>query len=267
VSAFSAIAYDPNAQVMRLSSFMVDSGLWGADGHALFETDAIDASGIILGKFDVPFGIAYLRYSAPDNRLVTQPSSIDATHRAWNDVGAQLYVAAPLFDLLGYVVNGSGLRDIGGESVAAAVGGRLGLKPFGKLDCGCALAFGASAAHGFGPAAAELTLLGLDLSAQAANLDVSAELIQLRDPASARLGGFYSQGVYTIDPVFFGARYTVTSRAERVTARTLTGVLGLEIFTRGELRLAYERGLDDQREMLLLQIAGGTSWKPTGLRR
>ncbi len=267
VSAFAAIAYDPSAQVMRLSSFMVDSGLWGADEHALFETDTIDASGIILGKFDVPFGIAYLSYSAPDNRLVTQPSSVAATHRAWNDVGMQFYVTAPLVDFLGYVVNGTGLPELAAADVAAAAGARLGLKPFGKLDCGCALELGASAAHGFGPVGAELTLLGLDVSAQAPNLDVSAELIQMRDVADSWLGGFYSQGVYTIDPLFVGGRYAITSRAERVIARTLTGVLGLEIFPRGELRLAYERGLDDQNEMLLVQIAGGTSWKPTGLRR
>jgi hypothetical protein len=267
VSAFGAIAYDPNAEVVRLSQFTVDGKLWGSDEHALLKSKVIDASGIVLGKFDVPFGIAYLHYSAPDNRLVTQPSSIAATHRAWNDIGVQLYLSAPLVDLLGYVVNGSGLPEVDTESISAAAGGRLGLKPFGKMACACALAVGASAAHSFGPAGARVTLYGLDVSAQAPNLDVAAELIQLRDPAGARLGGFYGQGVYMVEPVFFGGRYAVTSRAERVTARTLTGVLGLEIFARGELRLAYERGLDDQREMLLLQIAGGTSWKPTGLRR
>ncbi|HKY39015.1 MAG TPA: hypothetical protein VJN18_23920 [Polyangiaceae bacterium] len=267
VSAFGAIAYDPKAEVMRLSSFTVDGGLWGADEHALFESSVVDASGMVLGKFDVPFGISYLHYSAPDNRLVTQPAIVAATHRAWNDVGVQLYLSAPLIDILGYVVNGSGLPEVDAENVSAAAGGRLGFKPFGKLNCGCALAFGASAAHSFGPAEAQVTLLGLDVSAQATDLEVSAELIQLRDAAGAWLGGFYSQGVHTIDPIFLGGRYAVTSHAARVTARTLTGILGLEIFTRGELRLAYERGLDEQNEMLLVQIAGGTSWKPTGLRR
>jgi len=267
VSAFGAIAYDPKAEVMRLSSFTVDNRLWGNGERALFQSSVIESSGVVLGKFDVPFGIAYLHYSSPDNRLVTQPAIIAATHRAWNDVGAQAYVSTALFDVLGYVVNGSSLPLTETGTIEAAAGGRLGLDPFGKALCNCALELGGSAARSFGQAGSQLTLLGLDVSAQAGNVDLQSELIHLRHDSGERVLGFYSQGVYLIDPVFFGGRYAVTSQQDEVTERTATGVLGLEIFPRGELRVAYERGFEARSEMLLFQIAGGTSWKPTGLRR
>ena len=69
---------------------------------------------------------------------MTQPWSVAATHRAWNDIGAQLYLSAPLVDVLAYAVNGSGLPEVDAERVSAAAGGRLGLKPFGTVDCDCA---------------------------------------------------------------------------------------------------------------------------------
>ncbi len=267
VSAFGAIAYDPQAESMTLASFVVDSGLWGKDEHAFFKSSVIESSGVILGKFDVPFGVAYLQYGSPDNRLVTQPAPVVATHNGWNDLGVQVYASTPLVDALGYFVNGSGLPESDPGRVDAALGGRVGLKPFGHFECACALELGGSAARSFGPAGTKLTLLGADISATVGELEVKSELIQLRQAGALAVRGFYTQGVYMIDPVFFGGRYAVTTEAQRITERTVTATAGLEIFPQGELRVAYERGLEQQADTLFVQIVGGSSWKPTGLRR
>lgn len=267
VSAWGAIAYDPDDGGMRLASFTVDSSLWGSDEHAFWKSDVIGSSGLILGKFDVPFGIAYLRYGSPDNRLVTQPSAVGVTHGGWNDIGAQLYGSTGHVNALGYVVNGQGLPELEGGSAHAAVGGRLGVKPVGHLECGCSLELGGSGARSIGPDRRELTLLGADVSATARGLAVSSELIALRYDDGPRVRGFYSQGVYTLDPVFFGGRYAVTTEWRSVTERTVTAAAGLEIFPQGELRVAYERGLEHEAQTLFIQVVGGRSWKPTGLRR
>jgi hypothetical protein len=267
VSAFGAIAYDPDGGGMTLASFTVDSGAWGSGEHALWKSDAVEASGVILGKFGVPFGIAYLRYGSPDNRLLTQPIAVGATHGGWNDIGGQFYVSTAYANALGYFVNGTGLPETDAGQADAAAGGRLGLKPYGQLECDCSLEVGASEARSFGPAGTELTLLGADLSATAGGLEVDNEFVQLRYDGGPRLRGLYSQALYSFDPVFFGGRYGATAEGDVVTERTVTGVAGIEIFPQGELRVAYEQGLEGGAQALFVQIVGGSSWKPTGLRR
>lgn len=267
VTAFAGIAYDPEAQVMTLASFTVDSGLWGAADHNLLKSDWIDSSGLILGKFDVPFGIAYLQYGSPDNRLVTLPEPVAVTHDGWNDLGAQFYVSAPLVNVIGYWVNGTGLPEVESGAAHSAVGGRLGLKPLGRSDCGCTLELGGSGARTIGETATLVTLAGADVSAAVGGLDVRNELIHMRYDDGARMTGAYSQGVYTIDPVFFGARYAVSRVDGDISERTATGSAGLEVFPQGEVRVAYERGLEQHSQAFFVQIVGGTGWKPTGFRR
>jgi hypothetical protein len=52
-----------------------------------------------------------------------------------------------------------------------------------------------------------------------------------------------------------------------VSERTVTASAGFEIFPQGELRVAYECGLERDTQTAFVQIVGGKSWKPTGLRR
>jgi hypothetical protein len=44
-------------------------------------------------------------------------------------------------------------------------------------------------------------------------------------------------------------------------------MLGVEVFPEAEVRLVHGRGLKDDSRVSYLQIVGGSSWQPTGLRR
>jgi hypothetical protein len=77
----------PAEDKVGLGAFTVDGSLFGPEQKHLLKSRLLRDSGVVVGKFDVPFGIAYLEYPATENRFVELPSVVMATHGAWNDLG------------------------------------------------------------------------------------------------------------------------------------------------------------------------------------
>lgn len=267
VTAFGGVAYDADEGAMKLASFTVDCGLWGKDEHAFWPSRVFDASGLLIGKFDVPFGVAYLQYGAPNNRLVTLPGAVRATHDGWNDLGAQFYGSVSLANLVAYLVNGSGLPMAEAASAHKAIGGRLGLKPLGVWEPERSFELGGSLARTVGAGSNPLMLWGADISVAAAGAELKNELIVLDPAEGPSIRGFYTQLMYTVDPLFLAARYGSTFEANVIRERPVTLSAGVEIIPQGEVRLMYQRDLEVGGTMLLVQIAAGSQWQPTGLRR
>jgi hypothetical protein len=131
VMVSAALAYNTEADSFGLGAFTVDGSLFGPEARHLVKTELVDDSGVVFGKFDVPFGIAYLEFPATANRFVQLPNAVRATHGAWNDLGAQAYVTASHIEGTAYLVDGKSLEDERanrmGKTAKHAWGGRLGL--------------------------------------------------------------------------------------------------------------------------------------------
>src|SRR6187401_2551534 len=60
VMVSAAFAYSPAEDKVGLGAFTVDGSLLGPEKKHLFRTKLLQDSGVVFGKFDVPFGLAYL---------------------------------------------------------------------------------------------------------------------------------------------------------------------------------------------------------------
>jgi hypothetical protein len=266
VNVSTAIAFTGEENAFGLGAFVIDCGLAGdGDGYPL-KSKLITKSGVSFGRFDVPFGIAYLQYPAVENRLVTLPQAVQLTHAGWNDIGAQGYVVGAHWTAVGYVVNGPE-HPISADASApsrTAAGGRLSAKVDELIEVG------SSAALDFAHEGPVMLFAGGDLQTTLGPLDVRGEYLlkQVKAPGVAEFThGVYAQALLKVDPAFLMARYDTVLEGANVAERRLAGGVGVEIFPQGEVRAVYEHGLDSDVRMMTLQLVGGSSFQPTGLRR
>jgi len=259
----AAFAYVPDEDKVGLGAFTVDGSLFGPEKKHLIKTELLRDSGVVFGKFDVPFGLAYLEYPATENRFVDLPHVVMATHGGWNDIGGQAYAIADRFDLTLYLVNAKALESdepvAAGKSAQHAYGGRLGLKPTDGISVGGSLA------EVTGPL--DTGMWGADVSATAGPFVLKNEFIRRTPADGPTVQGAYSQGFARVGRFFAGARYetTLTDAAISNTAGALT--LGAEVFPMAEIRIAHLRSFESDVQTTYLQLVGGSIWQPTGLRR
>jgi len=102
-----------------------------------------DKLGIQVGLLDMPFGIDYQVFAAPDRKLVTPPLVTELMmDGGWGDVGVNLHGSAPRLNYNLYVVNGMGedggvpVNQITDNNSAKTVGGRIGVLPIKDLELG-----------------------------------------------------------------------------------------------------------------------------------
>jgi hypothetical protein len=226
----------------------------------------VEKSGVSFGRFDVPFGIAYLEYPSVENRLITQPQAVLATHGAWNDAGAQFYAVGKHWTSIGYLVNGME-HPLNAEETAparTAAGGRLS----GKVDE--LFEVGASAAWDFAKEGPVMFFGGGDVNLSLGPLEVRGEYLlkHVDAPEVPELThGAYSRALLHLDPAFLVGRYDTVLDGSTTIDRRLSGGVGVEIFPQGEVRAVYEQSLDSDLRSVTLQLVGGSSFQPTGLRR
>jgi hypothetical protein len=263
VMVSAGLVYDPSEDVFRLASFTVDGGLFGDAATHLFESTWLEKSGLILGKFDVPFGISYLHYTAPNNRWIALPAPVLSVHGAWNDTGVQAYAIASSFNLAVYWLNGLALAGpLASDGRSNAIGGRVGLRPTAALELGASGAWLGTAALG------EQWLYGADLALRTSPFELESEYLA-RDPRphGQFVQGFYVQALVRVAPAFAVARHEMLFEAERVSEHIATAGRGVEVLPHGEMRLVYAHSLETGADTVLLQVVGGSAWQPTGVRR
>jgi hypothetical protein len=266
VNVSTAIAYSGDDESFGLGAFVIDCGLFGEGEDYPLASKLVSKSGVSFGLFDVPFGIAYLQYPATDNYLVTLPQAVELTHGAWNDMGAQGYAVGKHWTAVGYVVNGQEYptdAEGGAAPSRVAAGGRLS----GKVDE--LIEVGGSAAMNFaqGP---RMFLAGGDVQATLGPLDLRGEyLLKHVDTVDVPefTHGVYGQGFFKLDPAFLVARYDTVLEGSQSIDRRLAGGGGVEVFPQGQVRAVYEQSIDTDVRMVTLQLVGGSSFQPTGLRR
>lgn len=272
----AAIAYDGESESIGVGAFTIDGRILGEDETYLRKSSHISSFGIILGQFDVPFGIDYLEYASIDRRLVTGPIAVDGTHAGWNDLGGQLYLILPRMNAVLYGVNGYGYDTVetdpaGNELVlehptSMALGGRLGLLPIRQIELGGSLAT-------FLASDATLTqlLAGGDLSLQVAGLGVKGEYIYMAQGMETdnrmTTHGAYGGALYDFSPVFVTARYAMLWPDGESNEKQLSIGTGIKVFENAEIRFEYTTDLESGGSMAFVQLAGGSAWQPSGMRR
>ena len=217
-----AVVYDNESENFELGAAFVDLELFNRR-----ESDPATATGfpisrlnLLLGQFDVPFGIDYHVYPSIERKLVTAPLAVDLTHGGWNDYGIQLGVESQHANLVCYWVNGfassAEVLDVvqtlatGTEvyeeidtSPANAFGSRLGIKPLGWLEIGSSVAAGWNASG-----KDEMVLLGADLQLALGDFGLKGEYISHslnRSVAKEDNRGYYLEADYRV----FGDAFVV----------------------------------------------------------
>jgi len=84
---------------------------------------------------------------------------------------------------------------------------------------------------------------------------------------SSTTHGFYAQSMYDFKPVYIIGRYSQLVLSDEEDPRQLSGGVGLAVHDKAEIRFEYTTNMKDGGSVGFLQLAGGTAWQPSGLRR
>jgi hypothetical protein len=261
-----AIAYDPESEAFGLGAFTVDLHLFGEDGSH-FRRGGLDHSGIILGLFDVPFGIDWRVYPSIDRKLVSFPLVVENTHDAWNDYGVQAYFGKGILDLTLFVVNGfdyETANDQNDPDVDATVvemqysyGGRLAIKPYHATEVGFSYSgFLNNVNH------LDMTMLGTDIQigyrAFCFKSEAIIHILGLDDYNSITNGGFYLQGLFEYNRFFLVGRYNFFSYTDinGSEKRRFDVGMGWEILKGAELRVEHQFCEKEQGATFIQMVVG-----------
>lgn len=90
-----------------------------------------------------------------------------------------------------------------------------------------------------------------------------------RGPASAgrETAGFYAQARYDLAPLFLVGRYGAVLEDAARLGKQLNAGVGVAVFPNAELRVEYATEVEPGTSAVHVQVAGGSAWTPTGLRR
>jgi len=203
----------------------------------------IGGSGVVAGRFDVPFGIDWLLYPSIDRPLVTMPLPVAATHGGWSADGVLVYGSTGAVNGMLHATSGfdhSRVLDSGGEAIWTgrhAVGGRAGAVP----RRGLAVGLSAATIDALEDGRTQL-LLGVDASAVRGPLHLRGEFLRHRTDGEE---DHVDKGWYLGAQWDFGAAYGIVRWDEwqpEGLARDRRLSLGAGVSVRGAviLRAEYE---------------------------
>lgn len=119
VNFIGALSYAASSGNFVMGAGFLDINL---DGSNLDGTGFVKHTGIMLGRFDVPFGLDYTRIPSPDRRLISIPLLTQKTVNCWNDMGLVLYGELALFNYNVFIVNGAPNGSAVGTRIAFPLG-------------------------------------------------------------------------------------------------------------------------------------------------
>jgi hypothetical protein len=227
VGVEAAVARDGDA--FALGVFAVDFRLMNAEESFFQAPRAIESLGVIVGQFDVPFGIDWHVYPSIDRLLVSTPLIVEDTHGGWNDYGVQGYLHAGRMNAVVYAVNGT---------AEWAAGGRVGLRVGGGVEAGFSLA-------GFYDRDEQLDsqLTGVDAQWSQGSFAAKGEYIrhvpEETNGAADNTRGLYAQGTWDAGRYFAVVRYG-DLRSGAGDRQRLSAGLGWRLLETCQVRLEYQ---------------------------
>ncbi len=240
-----ALAYDPETGTFGLGAATIEFLLAGNGSDCRHHYAKWERSGLMVGQFDVPFGIDWLVYPSVDRRTITAPVAIGATHDSWNDVGAMAFIEAPKYTLRAWLVNGSDAELPDGDeplvlATDGAVGARASVLPVGGVELGAS-----AATFNTTDDAQSMSLVGVDAQATRGPWALKAEYVARRLDFGVGTeltdAGWYAQGTRDFN------RWSLFARWDKLDAETpgtadleyLSVGLGVGVSTPAELRVEY----------------------------
>lgn len=262
----AAIAYDAESETFGLGAFTVDFHLFDSEAGHFRPIEGIDHSGIIVGQFDVPFGIDWHVYPSIDRKLVSAPLVVENTHDGWNDYGVQLYVENRWFNAVVFGSNGfsyeTGEVDALGEPVMAdiafAAGGRFGFTANEYVEIG-----GSYSGLFNRKSETDIRLIGGDVQLNYENFSAKGEYIEFEtavaSDVSDKSSGYYGQGMYNSGNIFLVARYGNFSvdedGVEDVDRISIGG--GWAVLDNCEVRVEHQINSGESDDLTFLQLVVG----------
>jgi len=256
-----ALAWDPVTEAFGVGTAAVNLQFSPGDLEAFCRPQEVNATGVIAGRFDVPFGIDWLLYPSINRPLVSMPLPVEATHGGWNADGVLLYGAAGSWNALLHATSGfdhSRVLGTGGEAVwtgRQAVGGRLGAVPRPGLAVGVSAAGLDAVEDG-----RSMVLAGADVFLTRGPATLRGEFLRLRTraPEPALDQGWYAAAQWDFGPCYGIVRWDEwyaqgASRERRISLGTGVPVRGAAVL-RGEYAWWPDAGRPDA---LVLQLAAG----------
>lgn len=217
-----AVAYIPEDGVFEVGAAIIDIDLFSSEGARHVRSSIIDHSSVIVGQFDVPFGLDYFDYASVDRKLISAPLVVDFTHGQWNDFGVQFVMDSKYGNFVAYFVNGfeasaevidqvatlaTGIdvyEDVN-TTPANAFGTRVGFKLLSQLEIGSSFAVGLNKSD-----KSEMSLWGADMQLNFDFISFKGEYINHslnRSVAKEDNKGYYFQTIGTINNFFITGRY------------------------------------------------------------
>ena len=256
-----APSWDPVAEAFGVGTAAVNLRFGAGSVDAVCRERHIEGTGILAGRFDVPFGIDWMLYPSIDRPLITMPLPVAATHGGWNADGVLVYGAAGPFNGLLHATSGfdhSRELESGGEAIWTsrhAVGGRAGAVPW----AGFAVGLSAATIDALEDGRSQL-LVGLDLSLTTGPLIVRGEFLRHRADAEQDHvdEGWYLAAQWDFGPAYGIARWDAWQPEGQAQDRRLSLGVGVPVrgavVLRGEYEWWPDAGRDDR---LVLQLAAG----------
>jgi len=241
-----------------LGAFAVDLHLAGPGEGSFWVAENIEAAGVVVGQFDVPFGIDWQVYPSVDRKLVSGPIAVQNTHDGWNDYGIQGYLETDQVSAVAYVTNGFGYENAEGAEMGMkmATGGRVGVRVHPQVTVG-----GSYAGFVNEDNALDATLTGIDVQASTGRVSAKAEYIVQKLGVAGHdevtHTGFYGQGTYDLVTHFLVARYGRYEADGGSAATRLSLGGGWRVLEGCELRIERQLNSDDEDNLFLLQLVVG----------
>ncbi len=251
LSIEAGIAFNNESQQFEIDEGFVDFRLLGDEESHETKSSILNESGIIIGQFDIPFGIDYKCIPSPDRKLVTGPLANEKTINCWNNYGINIYGSMDFVNFAFFGVNGF--------SDGISLGGRIGLLPFEKAE------FGISYMNDFKRFDNSLSnAVGGDFKVQLDGMEIKGEYVKANrlfegeyDISGGINSGYYFQvnkqlnDLFNI-PMFVIIRYGEWNSKMDLNENNgddfvnrLTFGLGYEVYDNTEIRMEY---LTDQFE-------------------
>ncbi len=106
LSLGTAIAYNNETQNMELAMAYIHYNFINKKAMHPRREETMDHSGIVIGKFDINFGLDYLSYPSPDRPIISQPLIFEKTIGNWNDIGVNYHIVKGNLNFHIWAVNG-----------------------------------------------------------------------------------------------------------------------------------------------------------------
>lgn len=204
----TAIAYNNETQNMELAMAYAHYNFINKEGIHPRREETINHVGIIIGKFDINFGLDYLSFASPDRPIVSAPLVYEKTIDGWNDTGVDFHMLHNDFSFHVWAVNGFY------EGISLGGNLRYSFLPF--------LSAGVSQSTDFVKIdETKSSLTGIDLLIETDIIEIKSEYLWAKGiyageqdtvGAEEMHGGFYVQALTQLEefislPIFFTLRY------------------------------------------------------------